>query len=179
MGHSWYLSHISHMRYVEKNCHVETNLSCGEISNLYALQMWKILKISICGVILNFFRWQMWRNLTVFQHVESFQISPHDSCGEIWRFSTSGMCMMWRMSLHMYMLCCFVEKLVLSWFTLFVREICFVVIYALLCGENWTKGCICGEKNRKHYHVLIYFSKNFGGVWTGQKNEHWHVCVFT
>ena len=36
----------------------------------------------------------------------------------------------------MYTLCCFVKKLVLSWFTPFCREFCFVAIYALLCGEK-------------------------------------------
>ena len=50
--HTWYLSHISHMRYVEKN------LSCEKISDLYA--------------------WQMWRNLKFVQIWRIFKISTHD-----------------------------------------------------------------------------------------------------
>ena len=37
-NHTSYLSHISHIRDVEKN------LSCGEISDLYAREMWRNLK---------------------------------------------------------------------------------------------------------------------------------------
>ena len=37
---------------------------------------------------------------------------------------------------QMYNLCFFVVKSVLWQFTLFCREISFVAIYALLCGEN-------------------------------------------
>ena len=87
----------------------------------------------------------MWRNFKficmtdveksdISTHVELFQISPHERSGEIWNFSTSGMCMMWRMSLYMYTLGCFVAKSVLSRFTHFCVE------------KNWTKECVCGEK---------------------------------
>ena len=52
--HTSYLSQSLHVR------HVETNLSCGEISDFYT--------------------WQMGRNL---KNVAEFQISSHDRCGEL------------------------------------------------------------------------------------------------
>ena len=52
--HTSYLSQSSHVRHVEKN------LSCGEISDLYT--------------------WRMGRNL---KNVAEFQISPHERCGEL------------------------------------------------------------------------------------------------
>ena len=33
-------------------------------------------------------------------HMEKFLIHPHHICGQIWNFSTSCMCVMWRMSPH-------------------------------------------------------------------------------
>ena len=80
--HSSYLSHISHMRYVEKN------LSCGEIPDFYAGKMWRDLKFL-----------HMWR---------IFKISSHYQCREVSNFSTSDMCVMWRMD----NLCCCVVQLV-------------------------------------------------------------------
>ena len=66
-GQTWYLSRISRIIFVEKNCHVEKfQLSmydnCGEIENF-----------STCGEISDVSTWQMWRNL---------------------KFSTYGMCVM-------------------------------------------------------------------------------------
>ena len=46
---------------------------------------------------------------------------------------------MWKISPHMYNLSCFVVKLVLLRFTHFCREICFVAIYALQCGEKFNQ----------------------------------------
>ena len=63
--HTSYLSQISQMRYVEKN------LSCGEISDLYALEMWRNLKFLY-----------MWSNFK-FLHmtdVEKFEVSPGLAC---------------------------------------------------------------------------------------------------
>ena len=54
LTHISYLSQSSHVR------HVENNLSCGEISDIY--------------------RWQMGRNLT---NEAKFQISIHERCGEL------------------------------------------------------------------------------------------------
>ena len=42
---------------------------------------------------------------------------------------------------------CFAAKSVLSQFTLFCREICFVAIYALLCGEKFNQKIVPVEKN--------------------------------
>ena len=44
---------------------------------------------------------------------------PFERCGEIWNFSTSGMCEMRRMSPHVWDSCVFVVTLVLSQFTHF------------------------------------------------------------
>ena len=65
MLHTSYLSHISHIRYVE------INLSCGEISDLYAREMWRNLKFL-----------HMWSNFK-FLHmtdVEKFEVSPQLAC---------------------------------------------------------------------------------------------------
>ena len=57
---------------------------------------------------------------------------------------------MWKMSPHMYNLCCFVVKLILSRFTHFCRKICFVAIYALLCGEKLNQKLPLWRKNDKY-----------------------------
>ena len=63
--HTSYLSQISQMRYVEKN------LSCGEISDLYAREMWRNLKfLHMCS---NFKLLQM-------TDVEKFEVSPQLAC---------------------------------------------------------------------------------------------------
>ena len=54
---------------------------------------------------------------------------------------------------YMYTLCCFAEKLVLLWFTLFCREICFVAIYAHLCGEKLNQRL---RMWRKKYEVCTF-----------------------
>ena len=54
-SHSSYLSHLSHMRYVEKN------LLCGEIPDFYARKMWKY---SLIYAVLS--RNQFCRNLRIF-----------------------------------------------------------------------------------------------------------------
>ena len=83
------------------------------------------------------YAWQMWGNLKFLHMWKFFEDSPHDQCGEVSNFSISDICVMWKISPQMYKLCCFVQKSVLSQFTLFCREISFVAIYALLCGENF------------------------------------------
>ena len=68
-------------------------------------------------------------------HMEKFLNSPHHRCGQIWNFSTSCMCVMWRMSPHKckiyfvllynrfcHNLRCFVAKYVLLWFAHFCVE---------------------------------------------------------
>ena len=63
--HTSYLSHISHIRFVEKN------LSCGEISDLHAQEIWRNLKFL-----------HMWSNFK-FLHmtdVKKFEVSPHLAC---------------------------------------------------------------------------------------------------
>jgi hypothetical protein len=50
----------------------------------------------------------------------------------------------------MYNLCCFVVKLILSRFTHFCRKICFVAIYALLCGEKLNQKLPLWRKNDKY-----------------------------
>ena len=118
--HTSYLSQISQMRYVEKN------LSCREISVLYALEMWQNLKFL-----------HMWSNLK-FLHmtdVEKSEVSPHLAC--VW----CGEC------LYIYTCYAVLSK---NWFCCDLRR--FVAKSVLLrfthfCVEkNLTKDCICGEK---------------------------------
>ena len=61
---------------------------------------------------------------------------------------------MWKMSPHMYNLCCFVVKLILSRFTHFCRKICFVAIYAPLCGEKFNQK-LCLWRKKDKYHVCL------------------------
>ena len=98
--------------------------------------------------------WILFWSLTVIQvqarNVQSVQPQPWHFLiyhlnykWEILNFSTSQM---WRNLKFLYLWhVCDVENVV-SWFTLFCRKICFVAIHALLCGENLSKNCICGEK---------------------------------
>ena len=107
-----------------------------------------IWNFSACGVISNFSTWEMQRKLKFFHMLSDFkflhmtdvkksEVSPYQAC-------------MWRMSIHMYMSRYFVEKLVLSWFTLFCRKICFVAIYAFLCGEKFNQRLRMWRKNDKY-----------------------------
>ena len=76
------------------------------------------------------------------------------------------MCVMWRMSLHMYTLCCFVDKLGLLRFTLFCRGIYFAAIYALLCGEKndkyevWFKGTFVFNGHRTSKDEFVRSLRN-------------------
>ena len=77
-------------------------------------------------------------------HIEKFQISPHDRCGEILQnleeFQFSPHARNLKFTLF------FVAKSVLWRYTLSCCKINFVAIYALLRGENLAKNCIGGEK---------------------------------
>ena len=55
-----------------------------------------------------------------------------------------------KMSTHMQNLCYFVIKSVFLQSTQFCREICRVVIYALLCGEKFIKKFSMWRKNDKY-----------------------------
>ena len=76
--------------------------------------------------IYNFSTWQMWRNLK-FLHI--WHVCDVENVSTYVKFI-----------LFCFTICFF------SRFTLFCCKICFVAIHAVLCGENWTKNCICGEK---------------------------------
>ena len=73
----------------------------------------------------------LWRNVE--QNVSCGDISPHEKCGNKY---------------FRHYLCCFFffAKSALLPFTLYCREIYFVPVYALLCGENLLSKCVCGEK---------------------------------
>ena len=75
---------------------------------------------------------------------------------------------MWRHSPHRWNWCCFVVTLGLLQFTLFCREICFVMIHVHYVEKNWTKNCICGEKitnmryaNKNNTTCFTYFPTIF------------------
>ena len=118
--HTWYLSHISHIRYVEKN------LSCGEISDLYAREIWNF---STCGVISNFFTWQMWRNLKFLHSWHVYDVENVFKC-------VHNMLFCWKMGFVVIYAVC--------------REICFDAIYALLCGEKLNQRLGMWRKNDKY-----------------------------
>ena len=126
--HTWYLSRIPRIYPWRKN------LSCGEISDFYAWQMWRILKFL-----------HMWSNIKFL--------------------------VMWKMSPHMYNLCCFVVKLILSRFAHFCRKICFVAIYALLCGEKLNQKLPPWRKNDK-YEVCLWLSLD-------QREQFWWANILT
>ena len=117
----------------------------------------------------------MWRKIC---HVEKFQIYMHERFGEIWNFSTCGVIsnfstwQMWRNlkflhSWHVYdvenVLKC-VHVMLFCWKFGFVviyavcREICFDVIYALLCGEKLNQRLRMWRKNDK-YEVCLKLNR--------------------
>ena len=105
----------------------------------------------------------MWRKIC---HVEKFQISMRDKCGEIWNFSTCGVISnfaiwkMWRnlKFLHIWHVCdvenastcvkfmSFIVKLVLSQFMHFCRKSVLLRFTRFCVEKSWTKNCACGEK---------------------------------
>ena len=118
--HTWYLSQISQIRYVEKN------LSCGEISNLYAWQMWK--NLTFLHLLSNLKNFHM-------TDVEKSEVSPHLAC--IWCGECLYICTRYAVLSKKGVYCDlhrFVAKSVLSRFTHFCVE------------KNGTKYCVCGEK---------------------------------
>ena len=139
--HTWYLSQVSQVRYVEKK------LSCGEISNLYAWQMWRNLKFLNMWSNFKFLHIvEMWRNLTFlhmlsnfkFLHmtdVEKFEVSPHLAC--VW----CGECLN---------ICTRYAVLFKNWFCRDIRRFVaksFLSRFTHFCVEkNWTKDYVCGQK---------------------------------
>ena len=105
----------------------------------------------------------MWRKIC---HVEKFQISLRDKCGEIWYFSTWGVfsnIAIWKMwinlkFLHIWHMCDEENGSTCVKFMLFCCKIGFVAIYTLLsqiflsrftlfCVEKkLTNNCVVGEK---------------------------------
>ena len=99
-------------------------------------------------------------------HVEKFQISQHDRCGEIQNFSTSVICVMWRYIkfLHICHVCDVWRNpkflhICHLFCVVFCNKIRLFTIYAvlsqnLLCRDlrafAWRKieptNCVCGEK---------------------------------
>ena len=64
-------------------------------------------------------------------------MSPHDICGKNLKFFTSGMSLMQKTSPYMQNLCYFIEKISFVKIYALCRDIHFVAIYALLCGEKF------------------------------------------
>ena len=102
----------------------------------------------------------MWRNfsfpcmtivgkLKISPHVEKFQMSPHDRCGEIWN-SPHMACVWCRKRCHICKIYAIYAVLLLNLlFTLFCREI-FATIYALSCGEKLSPKVHLWRKNDKY-----------------------------
>ena len=102
-------------------------------------------------------RWNLWRVSTgdlYTWHVEKseispylsytkFQISPHDRCGEIRKFSTYVMCVLWTM----FPQCIIYAVLFQDRFFCNLR--CFVAVCAHLCGENLNQKLCLWRRNQK------------------------------
>ena len=72
----------------------------------------------------------------------------------MWRMFSHDRCLqMSNKEIGMEKLSCFVGKSVLSQFSLFCREICFV---ALLCGEKLNQEVVLVEKKRQISGMIIY-----------------------
>jgi len=82
--------------------------------------------------------------------MEKFQMSPHDKCGKNLKFSTSGMCLIWKTSPYMQKLCNFLEKIRFVKIYALCRVIHFVAIYAFLCGEKFIQKLSSWRKNDKY-----------------------------
>ena len=133
--HTWYLSQISQIRYVEKN------LSCGEISNLYASQMWR--NMTFLHLLSNLKNFHM-------TDVEKSEVSPHLAC--IWCGECLYICTRYAVLSKKGVYCDlhrFVAKSVLSRFTHFCVE------------KNGTKYCVCGEKITNIRYVNNIFGHFF------------------
>ena len=73
--------------------------------------------------------WDMWRKIC---HVEKFQISIHDKCGEIWNFSKS---VMWKHSRFLHMTN--VEKIINICHLLHhyqINNVCHLWCFVLICA---------------------------------------------
>ena len=93
------------------------------------------------------------RNMKKIYHREKalhmINLEQNVLCGEMWRNLSCGEMFPHDILLHMNKLTCFVAKSVLSQFTLLCRKICFVAIYALLCGEKLNqKFCLWRKKDK-------------------------------
>ena len=112
-------------------------------------------------------KYVMWRNLKflsitdvqiskISPHMEKFQMSPHDTCGKNLKFSTSGMCLMQKTLPYMQNICHFLEKKInfVKMYSL-CREIHFVAIHGLLCGEKFIQKLSSWRKNDKYEVWLL------------------------
>ena len=130
------IPHICHKHH--KRCLWRKNLSCGEILPCDRLSCGEgsphdKMSLGKCLHIVNEEKNHvMWRNAE--QNLLCGDISPHDKC------ANKSFCRY---------LCCFVAKSALLPFMLYLREINFVAIYALLCGEKFIeKLCLWRKKNK-------------------------------
>ena len=122
---------IYHIQKILRVINVEQNVLCGEMSrNLSCVEMFYMTDVST----------RVMRNVEQICSVETFHHMRDLSTGAIQNME--NICYVEKLS-------CFVAKSVLLQFTLFCREICFVVIYALLCGEKLNQNlCLWRKKDK-------------------------------
>ena len=92
-------------------------------------------------------------------HVEKFQMPSHDRCGKIWN-SPHLACVWCRKRRHICKIyAIFLKKSVFFKIYELCREIRFVVIYALLCGEKFIQKFSMWRKNDKYevWDSYLYF----------------------
>ena len=85
-------------------------------------------------------------------HVEKFQMSIHDRCGEIWNLLHYQKIMgtIYDALLHFTLFCC---KFFLLSFTIFCRKIVMSQFTRYCVEKIWAKNCVCGEKMKNiRYH---------------------------
>ena len=110
-------------------------------------------------IFVTFIKYKICRDKFICGEISDFDecgvisIFSHDSCREIWNFSTSGVD---NVSTHVqFMLLCSLIGYVAIYAVL--HAICFVLICALLCGEKFNQKLhICGEKMTNISYVWGY-----------------------
>ena len=122
-----YLSQVSQVIYVEK------------------IVMWRIFSFP-CMTIAVKLRFSL--------HVEKFQMPSHDRCGKIWN-SPHLACVWCRKRRHICKIYAIFLKKISFVKNELCREIRFVVIYALLCGEKFVQKFSMWRKNDKYEVCMI------------------------
>ena len=108
-------------------------------------------------------------------HVEKFQISIHNRCGEIRNFARFGgisKFYTWQMWRNLKFILFLVVKSVLWQFTLFFAWIVLSRFMRLCVERNWAKNCIGGEKMTNMRYAPLYLKAQFTLICTVINNPY-------